>query len=95
VRVALHTAGAAHQLHDGNSGTVCPGKRVDLIVLDRDITKMPVKEILASKVQYTLISGRVVHDAGSEAGRARVESAQRIGAQGAGRASGGSCCQGH
>ncbi|WP_157873239.1 amidohydrolase family protein, partial [Streptomyces neyagawaensis] len=64
--LVMHTAGAAHQLHDGNSGTGCPGKRADLIVLDRDITKVPVKEIRATKVQYTLISGRVVHDAESQ-----------------------------
>ncbi|WP_051948050.1 amidohydrolase [Streptomyces scabiei] len=93
--LVMHTAGAAHQLHDGGSGTVCPGKLADLIILDRDITKVPVKDIRATKVQYTLISGRVVHDAGSETGRARVEAAQRIGAQSTGRTSGKSCCQGH
>lgn len=93
--LVMHTAGAAHQLHDGNSGTVRPGRRADLIVLDRDITRMPVKEIRATTVQYTLVSGRVVHEAGSETGRARAEAAQRIGTLGAGRASGGSCCQGH
>ncbi|MGW0846737.1 amidohydrolase [Streptomyces sp. NPDC002787] len=93
--LVMHTAGAAHQLHDGGSGTVRPGKRADLIVLDRDVTKVPVKEIRATKVQYTLISGQVVHDAQSQTGRARAEAAQHMGAQGAGRASGGSCCQGH
>jgi predicted amidohydrolase YtcJ len=93
--LVMHTAGAAHQLHDGNSGTVRPGRRADLLVLDRDITKVPVKEIRAIEVQYTLISGRVVHEAASETGRARAEAAQRMDALGAGRASGGSCCQGH
>ncbi|WP_328841460.1 amidohydrolase family protein [Streptomyces europaeiscabiei] len=71
------------------------GRRADLVVLDRDITKVPVKEIRATKVQYTVVSGRVVHEAGSETGRARAEDAQRMGALGAGRASGGSCCRGH
>lgn len=56
---------------------------------------MPVKDIRATKAQYTLISGRVVHDADSPTGRARVEAAQRIGAQSTGRTSGKSCCQGH
>ncbi|MEH0630447.1 MULTISPECIES: hypothetical protein [Streptomyces] len=54
-----------------------------------------MKEIRATKVQYTLISGQVVHDADSPTGRTRAEAAQRIGAQGVGRTSGGSCCQGH
>jgi predicted amidohydrolase YtcJ len=93
--LVMHTAGAAYQLHDGNSGTVRPGRRADLIVLDRDITRVPVKEIRATGVRYTLISGRVVHDAGSETGRARAEAAQRMGALGTGRTPGGSCCQGH
>lgn len=91
----MHTAGAAHQLHDGGSGTVRPGQRADLVVLDRDIAKVPVKEIRATEVRYTLVSGRVVHDADSETGRARAEAAQRIGALGAGRTRGRSCCQGH
>ncbi|AZQ36290.1 hypothetical protein EJ357_24870 [Streptomyces cyaneochromogenes] len=50
--------------------------------------------IRATKVRYTLISGRVVHDAESRTGRARTEAAQHIGAHSAGRAAGGSCCQG-
>ncbi|MFD8309436.1 amidohydrolase family protein [Streptomyces sp. NPDC059690] len=91
----MHTAGAAHQLHDGRSGTVRPGQRADLIVLDRDMTGVPVKDIRATTVRHTLVSGRVVHDAGSETGRARAEAAQRMGALGAGRTRGGSCCQGH
>ncbi|MFF4503400.1 amidohydrolase [Streptomyces sp. NPDC001401] len=93
--LVMHTAGAAHQLHDGGSGTVRPGRRADLIVLDRDIASVPVKDIRATKVRYTLVSGRVVHDAASETGRARAEAAQHMGALGAGRTRGGSCCQGH
>ncbi|MGW3124625.1 amidohydrolase family protein [Streptomyces sp. NPDC001107] len=93
--LVMHTAGAAYQLHDGGSGTVRPGRRGDLIVLDRDITKVPEKDIRATKVRYTLVSGRVVHDAESETGRARTEAVQRMGTLGADRARGGSCCQGH
>ncbi|MGW1288624.1 amidohydrolase family protein [Streptomyces sp. NPDC001118] len=90
--LVMHTTGTAYQLHDAASGTLRPGRRADLIVLDRDITKIPVK---GSRVRYTLISGRVVHDAGSQTGRARAEAAQRMGALGAGRAPGDSCCRGH
>jgi putative intracellular protease/amidase len=45
--LVMHTAGAAYQLHDRNSGTVRPGQRADLMVLDRDITRVPVEEIRA------------------------------------------------
>ncbi|MEU6254367.1 amidohydrolase family protein [Streptomyces sp. NPDC047043] len=93
--LVMHTAGAAHQLDGGGSGTVRPGQRADRIVLDRDFTRVPVQDIRATKVRYTLVSGRVVHDAGSETGRARAEAAQRMGALGAGRTRGGSCCQRH
>ncbi|MGW2523935.1 hypothetical protein ACWC09_44525 [Streptomyces sp. NPDC001617] len=44
---------------------------------------MPEKDIRATKVRYTLVSGRVVHDAASETGRARAEAAQRMGELGA------------
>ncbi|MFF4346063.1 amidohydrolase [Streptomyces sp. NPDC001530] len=93
--LVMHTAGAAHQLHDSGSGTVRPGQRADLIVLDRDVTKVPVKEIRATAVRYTLISGRVVHDADSETGQARAEVGRRMGVLGAGRTPGDSCCRGH
>ncbi|MFC9636869.1 amidohydrolase family protein [Streptomyces mirabilis] len=91
----MHTAGAAHQLHDGGSGTVRPGQRADLMVLDRDITRVPVKDVRAIGVQYTLISGRVVHDARAQTGRARAEAAQHMSVLGAGRTPGDSCCRGH
>ncbi|WP_338682399.1 amidohydrolase [Streptomyces acidiscabies] len=91
--LVMHTAGAAYQLHDDASGAVRPGLRGDLMVLDRDLTRVPVKEIRGTAVRYTLVAGRVVHDAGSGAGRARAEAARRLGALGAGRV--GGCCQGH
>jgi hypothetical protein len=56
---------------------------------------VPVKDILANQSQVHPLSGRVVHDAGSQTGRARAEAAQRMGALGAGRTRGGSCCQWH
>ncbi|MGW1498233.1 amidohydrolase [Streptomyces mirabilis] len=93
--LVMHTAGAAHQLHDDGSGTVRPGQRADLMVLDRDITRVPAKDIRASGVQYTLISGRVVHDAQSQTGRVRAEAVQRMSVVGAGRTRGDSCCRGH
>jgi len=88
----MHTAGAAFQLHDDASGTVRPGRRADLIVLDREITAVPVREIHSATVRHTLVSGRVVHDAQSRTGRERAASARQLGAA---RAVGHSCCQGH
>ncbi|MFD8007948.1 amidohydrolase [Streptomyces mirabilis] len=93
--LVMHTAGAAHQLHDDSSGTVRPGQRADLVVLDRDITRVPVKDIRAGGVRYTLISGRVVHDSQSQTGRARAAAAQRMSVLSVGRTPGDSCFRGH
>ncbi|MFF9651108.1 amidohydrolase [Streptomyces sp. NPDC014622] len=67
----MHTHGTAWQLRmDRLTGTVRPGLAADLIVLDRDVTKCPVVDISDTRVELTLVGGRVVHDAHSSAGRA-------------------------
>ncbi|RPF44916.1 hypothetical protein EDD96_1459 [Streptomyces sp. Ag109_G2-6] len=67
----MHTLGTAWQLRqDGLTGTVERGKAADLVLLDRDVTRCPVADISGTQVRMTLVGGRVVHDAGSAAGRA-------------------------
>ncbi|MFF8957856.1 amidohydrolase [Streptomyces sp. NPDC014894] len=67
----MHTAGAAYQLRlDRRVGTLTPGRAADLIVLDRDVTRVPVREISDTRVRLTLRGGRTVYDADSAAGRA-------------------------
>ncbi|MEV7238438.1 amidohydrolase [Streptomyces sp. NPDC051020] len=69
----MHTYGTAWQLRmDRLTGTVRPGLAADLIVLDRDVTTCPVADISDTRVELTLMGGRVVHDAHSSAGRAAV-----------------------
>jgi predicted amidohydrolase YtcJ len=41
-------------------GSLEPGKRADLVVLDRDITKVPPREILEARPVLTIIDGRIV-----------------------------------
>lgn len=65
----MHTAGGARQLHSDRTGTVEVGKRADLVVLDRDLTRGPVGDIRGALVQHTLIRGEVVYSAGSAAAR--------------------------
>ncbi|UKY54754.1 amidohydrolase [Streptomyces inhibens] len=93
--LSMHTAGTAYQLHDAQSGTLRAGQRADLIVLDRDITKVPMKEVRGSSVCFTMIAGQVVHDATSAAGRERIAAAQQMGALGGDKTPGASCCHGH
>ena len=69
----MHTRGSAYQLHSGQSETVAPGKRADLIVLDRDLLRGSTSAMSRAKVQHTLIGGDVVYDAGSQSQRRPAE----------------------
>ncbi|THA57285.1 amidohydrolase [Streptomyces sp. A1136] len=74
----MHTSGTAWQLRqEGLTGTVEAGKAADLVLLDRDVTRCPVADIGDTGVRMTLVGGRVVHDADSEAGRAASARARR------------------
>jgi predicted amidohydrolase YtcJ len=42
-------------------GSLTPGKKADFVVLDRDIMKVPFSEILETKVEATVIDGKVVY----------------------------------
>ncbi|OCP05715.1 MULTISPECIES: amidohydrolase [unclassified Ensifer] len=48
---------------DDKTGTIEPGKFADLIVIDRDIFDIPVKEIGKAAVEATLLQGDPVYDA--------------------------------
>jgi len=48
---------------DDTTGTLAPGKFADLVVIDRDITEMPVSEIGQARVVATLLQGDPVYDA--------------------------------
>lgn len=68
----MHTSGGAFQLHDTSSGVVAPGKRADLITLDRDITRVAVDDIRETTVRHTVVAGRIVYSADSSDARAKV-----------------------
>lgn len=55
----LHAAFANHV--DDVSGSLQAGKSADLVVLDRDIFKIPVTQLGRTKVLTTLIAGEPVH----------------------------------
>ena len=68
----MHTRGSAFQLHDPASGVVAPGERADLIVLDRDLTKVAVNDIRGTTVEQTVVAGRIVYRADSTDARQKV-----------------------
>jgi predicted amidohydrolase YtcJ len=60
--IAAFTIGSAYVNHDEHdAGSVEPGKRADLVVLDRNLFTEPAAEIAQAEVDLTLVDGAVVH----------------------------------
>ena len=60
--LAAFTIGSAYVNHDErDAGSIEPGKRADLVVLDRDLFAQPAGEIALAEVDLTLVDGTVVH----------------------------------
>ncbi len=60
--IAAFTMGSAYVNHDErDAGSIEPGKRADLVVLDRDLFAQPAAEIALAGVDLTLVDGTVVH----------------------------------
>ena len=58
-----HTSGAAKAgFMEHDVGTLAPGMLADLVLIDRDITRVPPETIRDAKVMLTLVGGRVVYD---------------------------------
>jgi len=69
-RVDLETALRAYTVNnawtageEGWKGSIQPGKVADLVVLDRDPFGSPAAELRNRKVLFTIVGGRVVHEA--------------------------------
>lgn len=60
--VAAFTAGSAFVNHDSAAGTLAPGMRADLVVLDRNIFAEPADEIAQARVRWTMVGGAIVHE---------------------------------
>jgi hypothetical protein len=55
------TAPAAFYGQSDKTGTLTPGKRADMIVLDRDIFEVDPMEIADARVEMTIFDGRIVY----------------------------------
>jgi predicted amidohydrolase YtcJ len=56
----INAAFAAHAEKD--LGSLTPGKLADLVVLSRDVMRVPAKEILTTIVMTTVVGGHIVHE---------------------------------
>ena len=62
--VEFYTLGSAYaEFADERKGSVSPGKLADLVVLSKDIFKVPPREILGTRPVLTVVGGRVVYEA--------------------------------
>jgi predicted amidohydrolase YtcJ len=60
--ITAFTMGSAYVNHDErDAGSVEPGKRADLVVLDRNLFTQPAAEIALAEVDLTLVDGTVVY----------------------------------
>jgi predicted amidohydrolase YtcJ len=58
-----HTSGAARAgFMEKDVGTLAPGMLADLVIIDRDITRVSSETIRDAKVVLTMIGGRIVYD---------------------------------
>ena len=61
-RFENYTLNSAYALHkDDRTGSLTLGKSADLVVVDRDVFKIPETEIAKTQVLLTLFAGEVVH----------------------------------
>ncbi|HZI56867.1 MAG TPA: amidohydrolase, partial [Verrucomicrobiae bacterium] len=62
--IFAYTVGAAvAEFAEGKKGALSPGMLADLVVLDRDITKVTPAEILKTRVLRTVVGGKTVYEA--------------------------------
>ena len=56
----LNNAYAAFE--EVEKGSITPGKLADIVVLSRDIMRVPEEEVRDARVDYTIVGGRVLHE---------------------------------
>jgi len=59
---AYTTGGAYASFQEAEKGSLKPGKLADVVIIDRDLTKIAPETIRDAKIIYTIVGGRVVFD---------------------------------
>ena len=55
-------AGAYASFDEEQKGVLVPGKLADLVLIDRDLTRIPAAEIRDARVRLTVVGGRIVFE---------------------------------
>jgi len=65
--ITAYTTGSAFaEFAEKQKGKLEPGMLADLVVLDRDVTSVPLAKILETEVLRTVVGGRTVYEAGQK-----------------------------
>jgi len=63
--IRLYTAGSAYsQFMEDRKGILKKGYLADLVITDRDLFSIPENEIMKTKIEYTIVGGRIVYQSG-------------------------------
>jgi predicted amidohydrolase YtcJ len=60
--IKYYTLGSAYaQFMDDRKGIIKPGYLADIVIVDKDLLTIPESEIIKTKVDYTIVGGKVVY----------------------------------
>jgi len=59
---AYTTGGAYASFEEREKGSLAPGKLADVVIIDRDLTKVAPETIRDAKIDYAIVGGRIVYD---------------------------------
>ena len=63
--IKFYTLGSAYaQFMEDRKGMLKPGYLADIVIVDRDLLTIPENEIMKTKVDYTIVGGKVVFSSG-------------------------------
>jgi predicted amidohydrolase YtcJ len=58
-----YTRNSARALNLDSIGVIAPGKRADIVLLDRDVLTVSPEEMQDTKVLWTMVAGKMVYQA--------------------------------
>jgi predicted amidohydrolase YtcJ len=58
-----YTRNSARAMNLDSIGAIAPGKRADLVLLDRDVLTVSPEQMRATKVMWTMVAGKIVYQA--------------------------------
>lgn len=63
--IKYYTYGSAYaQFMDDRKGMIKKGYLADIVIVDKDLTTIPESEIMKTRVDYTIVGGKVVYESG-------------------------------